>query len=205
MQERSADESVWHHQANPVRVYSEDKIQRDRINRSVECALDAMRNTGPQIPKSIIELGCGTGDICGALAEKIPQCAVIGVDCNSLDLGEAIKRHPSLQTVCGPIESAQRELYATCTFGLCILCEVLEHLDDPLSAAEFWLSRSHLSVISHPLDESPKSELSGGDHSWSLSVDDHRDFFKAGGHVVDHSEIFLMGAYHIILSRGHKQ
>jgi len=202
---RSSEQGVAHHEANPVRVYLNDGVQRDRILRSVDCAEQAMAVILKEGPPIIVEIGCGAADICGTLSEKFPMCEVIGYDCHEQSLVEAVVRYPRLHAFHDAIAKVEATMWEKQRFGLCILCEVLEHLPDPVHTAKFWLSRSSASMISHPLDEAQDSQMSGGDHAWSLSEEDHKAFFAAGGHVIDHTEMFRMGAYDLILSRGHRE
>lgn len=150
------------------------------------------------VPLKIIEIGCGAADICGPLSKR-GNTTVLGVDCNQACLVEAEKRYPKLLVKLSAIGKGLAGEY-----DLGIMCEVLEHLHEPAEAVAAFLPRMRYSVISHPLDEPRGSSLSGGDHAWSFSSVDHREFFRVGGHVIDETEVFTMGLYRIVLSRGHR-
>jgi hypothetical protein len=204
MVERTITEGVTHHIRNPVRVYSEDPVQADRINRTREMCRLAMK--GFEFARKgklkMVEVGCGAADIAGWLAKNYTEWHATGIDCNTGCLIEATLRYaPNFIGIHGAITQAG---YGP-PVDLVILSEVLEHLDDPTAVAGSWLRRARTSVISHPLDEPEHSQLSGGDHTWSLSEKDHRAFFEAGGHVVDETVTFQEAAFTIILSRGHKR
>jgi hypothetical protein len=197
--ERSEQNGLLHHQALPVRTYSEDAIQKIRVSKSLGCCVDAMCQLPAMKHVKIIELGCGAADICGPLSEMNHYATVFGVDCNERALAQAAVRYPRLMV---RLSSIQPVLLGE--YDLVILCEVLEHLADPNAVAAGALNCGNLSVISHPLDEAIGSMLSGGDHAWTFSMDDHLNFFALGGHAVDHTEVFQMGLYKIVLSRGHR-
>jgi 2-polyprenyl-3-methyl-5-hydroxy-6-metoxy-1,4-benzoquinol methylase len=204
MVERTAQQGVVHHIQNPVRVYGEDDIQKDRIHRTIQMARKAMAGIRTNGTKKLFEVGCGTADISGALSYLHGPYSWMcyGIDCHQGALLEAMMRYnPRFFT---PIFAAISPIGPGPLVEMVILSEVLEHLEQPQEVAKSWLRRSHGSVISHPLDEPVPSSLSGGDHTFSFTEDDHRNFFASGGHSIDESETFEMGAYKIILSRGHR-
>lgn len=207
--QRSNADGVRHHLMNPVRVYSEDSLQITRIWKSREIVRKAMNAARlhpmtwpPAEPLKIVEVGCGTADISGFIAKENPHWHATGIECHTGALLEASLRYGDYFTgIPAPIQPIGEGP----SVSVVILCEVLEHLEDPLAVAASWLKRARASVISHPLDEPMGSQLSGGDHCWSLSRQDHVGFFEAGGHVLDETEEFDLGAYRIILSRGHRK
>lgn len=78
---------------------------------------------------SVLEVGCGTGD----LATRIlpPQVDYLGIDIDETEIETARNRYPQLTFQVGsayelPVESN--------SFDLVIACEVLEHLEDPVRA-----------------------------------------------------------------------
>jgi len=202
--QRTMQEGIAHHLKNPVRVYSEDELQRRRIaktramvDKAMIFAANAERR---QFPRRIFEIGCGTADISGYLANTIAGWHAYGIDCHGTSLLEATLRYSPHFT---PIHLGISPILAGPPIEVVILSEVLEHLNDAHEVATSWLKRAYTSVISHPLEEPDGSTLSGGDHVWSFTREDHEKFFETGGHAIDETEIFQMGAYSIILSRGH--
>lgn len=167
----------------PPRLYEHDNCQAPRIKKAREYVSRCE-------PASIVEFGCGTGDICGPWG-----FLVHGIDANPESLAIARARYPlgnwnndSTPHLCDVI----------------VLCEVLEHLEDPAGLVRKWLPRAKNSVISHPLNESLNSPLSGGEHQWSISEKDFDGWFEIGGHELVEKEQFQMGAYTIIIGRGRR-
>jgi SAM-dependent methyltransferase len=200
LKQRTAEEGVIHHAADPVRVYTEDSLQCERIRRSVEMAQTAIGSLRTELCPSfcyVEEIGCGTGDISGQLAWA---CGVFGYDCNDKSIEVAKRRFPlgkwaycDINSLCPPREKLK---------DLLILCEVLEHIPDPESLVKLWLPHFRTVVISHPIDGDLKGDLSGGDHCWSYTIDDFYNWFKIGGHEVQSSLMFPLGGYNIALGWG---
>lgn len=78
---------------------------------------------------SILEIGCGPGDLAAAI---VPSTATyLGIDIDSREVETARIRYPNLSFAVGsayelPVESK--------SIDLVIACEVLEHLEDPVKA-----------------------------------------------------------------------
>ena len=199
---RTREEGIEHHRANPVRVYDDGGIQQIRIDKSramlARAVEEGSKSKVGNRKLKILELGCGTADISGPIAE---QHEVIGVDCHAGAVAEATRRFPKGLFVTAGVDGPS--VFAA-GVDVLVLCEMLEHIADPLALVEKWLPLARASVISHPLDEPAGSGLSGGDHCWSFSESDFRTWFERGGHRVVESEVFEMGAYRIILGRGRR-
>ena len=155
--------------------------------------------------RKMIEVGCGTADISGFLAmnDGYGDWQAYGIECHQGALIEAILRYGKEHFT--PIHANIVPIGPGPLVDIVILAEVLEHLEDPMAVAASWLRRARFSVISHPMNESDGSQLSGGDHCFSLSEEDHKEFFVAGGHEIDETVVFKVGLYDIILSRGHRK
>lgn len=203
--QRTMQEGIAHHLKNPVRVYSSDDLQRKRIANTramVDKAMIFASNSNTrQFPRRMFEVGCGTADISGYLAATVAGWHAYGIDCHGGDLMEAVLRYAPHFT---PIHLGIAPIQDGPVIEVVILSEVLEHLNDAEEVAKTWLRRARTSVISHPLEEPDGSILSGGDHCWSFTREDHERFFALGEHTIDETEVFEIGAYRIILSRGHK-
>jgi len=193
MKVRAVVEGIEHHKLNPVRVYSRDGVQEDRVKKARRMLTFALVELGPG-KKTIVELGCGTLDISGPLSD---YHEVIGVECNQGCIATARELYPFALVRDGSIEEVE-----PFDADVVVFCEVLEHLEDPATLVKKWLPKCRASVISHPLDEALDSGLSGGDHCWSFSEDDLRGWFHAGGHNMRDGEKFKMGSYTIGLARG---
>lgn len=197
--ERTLAAGLKHHRDNPVRVY-EDDLQGDRIVRARRFVLKNLAELrGDESDKvlRVIELGCGTADISGPFAAKD---FVYGIDCAAVQLEKARERFPRMVTREIPLEDL-----APTACDVLVLCETLEHLDDPHELVKRWLPLAETCVISHPLDELKNNQHSGGDHCWSLSRGDFSAWFTIGGHEVVEATEFPMGNYNIKLGRGKKK
>lgn len=190
---RSVAEGVEHHRKNPVREYSRDAIQEDRITKARRYVKMALLGVGHG-RKTIVEIGCGTMDITGPLAEAHE---VIGLECNEGCIAKAKELYPQAVIHAGAIEEVK-----PFKADVVVFCEILEHLEDPHGLVAKWLPLCRAAVISHPLDEPIDSILSGGDHCWSLSEDDLREWYELNGLNMVDGEKFKMGSYTIGLSRG---
>lgn len=198
LKHRNAKEGVAHHALDPVRIYTEHPLMADRIKRSVKCAQDALASLG-RSERTVLELGCGTGDISGQLAWA---CSVGGFDCHPLAIQKANERWGKyLALYC----QAEIEDVEPTQVDLLILCEILEHMHDPVSLVKKWLPHAKTVLISHPIDGDLGGDISGGDHQWSLDVEDFCRWFRIGGHEIQAPEIFEIGQYRIALAWGRNQ
>jgi len=138
-------------------------------------------------------LGCGVLDISGPFSD---YHEVIGRECHEGCAQDAVKTYPKAIVSVGAIEEV---LPFSC--DVLVLCEILEHLEDPLKLIARWLPRARAVVISHPLNGDIQHDFSGGDHCWSYNDADHMEWFAVGGHRVIETQRFEMGSYRIIMSR----
>lgn len=193
LQHRDAVGGVAKHAAVfPPRVYAEDPVQTDRINRSralVAKAVDGREGL------RIIELGCGTADITGPFSDK--HC-VHGYDCNLEAMAVARQRFPNMNCYAG-------DMSAPIECDILIMCEFLEHLPEPGAMVSTWLPFAQQVIISHPIDGDLRDDASAGEHQWSLSAEDFKHWFELGGHEIVEQEQFQMACYQIALGRGRKR
>ncbi|MBT3764897.1 MAG: class I SAM-dependent methyltransferase [Rhodospirillaceae bacterium] len=82
-------------------------------------------------PSTILDIGCGPGDLLSELSEQFPNAQLTGVDVSASGLEQAQARLPEASFLhadltLGPAEKVQTEpaSHAICT-------EVLEHVDEP--------------------------------------------------------------------------
>jgi hypothetical protein len=122
---------------------------------------------------------------------------VIGMDCNPDAVKKAKELYPQAVASVAVLEEVE-----PIPGDVLVLCEVLEHLNDPGNLVRKWLPKFKAAVISHPIDEPLDSGLSAGDHCWSVSENDLRNWYAIGGFRLDEIEIFPMGSYRIGLARG---
>jgi 2-polyprenyl-3-methyl-5-hydroxy-6-metoxy-1,4-benzoquinol methylase len=79
---------------------------------------------------SILEVGCGEGEVTKKLADLFPGAEVMGTDVSPEIIAEARARHPDLQFEACSVY----ELDASRKFDLVVASEVFEHLRDPARA-----------------------------------------------------------------------
>lgn len=189
MKSRNTADGINFHSTISPRFYDSDAAHRPRILKAREFVAEC--------PGSIIELGCGTADICGAFSH---ERSVKGYDCSEGAIREARARFPQGEFfVAGIHEVEPTEL------GVIVLSEVLEHLEDPFAIVEKHLPLAEFSVISHPIHEPLTSGMSAGEHQWGeISMADHISFFTRGGHEVLHTEEIDLGGLRVVMSRGRR-
>ena len=107
---------------NPAQAYRRALIFR---------ALDLPRAA----PAQVLELGCGQGEFSAELAHGYPQARVLGLDLSPVSVGVAqarVARGRFLQQDLSQPLALPEEYRRWASHAVC--SEVLEHLDDPLSA-----------------------------------------------------------------------
>ena len=128
---------------------------------------------------------------------------VLGVDANKKAIEKARERFPAaLFSSASIADVPPRQCH------LLILCEVLEHLADPMAIVRAWLPLVKYAVISFPLNESELFnngyDLSAGEHQWSFTAEDLGDFLSAGQHELIESEEYALGSYRCIIARSRR-
>lgn len=132
---------------------------------------------------TIVELGCGAGDISGPYSHDHD---VTGVDVSIHAMTEVQKRFPEMTFVLGPVE-----VLSPIECDILILTEVLEHLVDPGKLVRAWLPKARYAVIGHPLDEPDPPHEPG--HIWSYDKIDWEVWFTTGRHNSVKYETFPLG------------
>jgi 2-polyprenyl-3-methyl-5-hydroxy-6-metoxy-1,4-benzoquinol methylase len=175
---------------------------RPRIFKTREFIENLLRDMGGEM-KTIVELGCSIGEITGPFSFN---SWVYGYDVNEKALSLARSDYPAGTWKRKPLEDVE-----PFECDILVICEVLEHLADPMSLVKAWMPKAKYSIISHPIDETDEQavRLSGGTHEWSLTVEDMHGWFYAGGHkcidfdsfTLDHTELG-MGTCDTILAVG---
>jgi len=101
---------------------------------------------------SVLEVGCGEGEVTARLAREYPGARIVGRDRSPEIVAEARARHPGLTFEVQAVEDAGANGER---FDLVVACEVLEHVEDPerALAALARVTRHHLfaSVPREPL------------------------------------------------------
>ena len=75
-----------------------------------------------------LDVGCGSGAVCGALAKAFPSAEVIGIDPDETSIQKARAAHPDGKFVATTTTTMQRGA----GFDLITLCDVLHDLAEPL-------------------------------------------------------------------------
>jgi len=154
-----------------------------RIHRARRLLEAALREC--PTPATIVELGCGAGDISGPQAEVH---AVVGVDIVPEAQRVCAERWPKMEFCLMPVEEAVPH-----PCDVVVLCEFLEHVADPEAIVRAWLPMAKWSIIGHPLNEPDEWGEEG--HTWSYDEDDFDNWFRLGGHEMKSKEIFPMTIY----------
>jgi hypothetical protein len=141
-----------------------------------------------------VELGCGVADISGVFSWGHN---VLGIDCNAQCIVEAGRAWKWMKVLVGDITEAP-----AVDSDILILCEVLEHLADPMAVVERWMPKAKYCFLSSPLDGDRGADHSGGEHSWSFEEKDFHDFFERGNHELLLTEKFQMGPYTLFMALG---
>lgn len=137
-------------------------------------------------PLKFIELGCGAGDITGPYVSA--DIEVHGYDVVPVAKEKCEARWPGFNFHLGPVEEAEPQ-----ECDLLVMCEFLEHVDDPFTIVHNWLPLAKWAIIGHPLDE-PNPPYETG-HIWSYTLQDWRNWFEMGNHHPWERFLFPMGYY----------
>jgi ubiquinone/menaquinone biosynthesis C-methylase UbiE len=80
---------------------------------------------------SAIDVGCGEGEIISLLREYYPQCFIMGIDIDEKVLEKAKQRNKGIEF---KVQNIMQLDIPDNSFDLVICLEVLEHLDNPVTA-----------------------------------------------------------------------
>jgi hypothetical protein len=144
----------------------------------------------------IVELGCGAGDISGPYSNPVVLSGgapTTPADVHGFDLTQAAadtcaRRWPRMTVTIKPVEEIE-----PIDCDILVLCEFLEHIDDPVSLVKKWLPHAAWVIIGHPLNE-PNPPYETG-HIWSYSLEDWLGWFELGGHYSWDRFVVPMGPY----------
>lgn len=142
---------------------------------------------------NIIELGCSAGDISGFFAED-HDCFGYDVVPEAVRLSK--KRYPAFN-----VEVAAAEDVVPRECDVLVLCEFLEHVEDPINLVTSWLPLAKNVVIGHPLVCDGWDPEEG--HLWAYCDEDFKNWFPLGGHELAASMEFSMG-YRMALGYGRR-
>ncbi|MGH9420370.1 MAG: class I SAM-dependent methyltransferase [Thermoanaerobaculia bacterium] len=77
---------------------------------------------------SLIDLGCGNGQLLDEIARRFPQMKLAGIDLSENQLQENRERHPSIAWMAADL---QKPVEASDRFDVVVASEIIEHLDQP--------------------------------------------------------------------------
>lgn len=162
-------------------------------------------------PLTIVELGCGAGDISGpySMSERYNtprgEIDTMGIEVHGYDIvpiaGVKIaERYPDMKFHLGPVEEVQPY-----DCDLLIMCEFLEHLADPQAVTSAWMPHAQWAIIGHPLNEPPPNGFEHG-HCWSYTEADWDNWFYDNGHQIWEKILFPMGHWErMIIGHGSRR
>ena len=182
------------HKDLPAKRYARG-FQRPRILLSRTYLEIAIRSYGGK-PK-ISELGCGVLDISGPYAAE--KARVTGYDFNKQCVIRARNEYKS--SIVNLIDLKDVE---SIDCDILIACEVLEHMQDPVSTIKRLSKNAKYLIISHPINEGPGSKITNGIHCWCFSEFDFKEWFHANGFNIIESEYFDNGKLHSMIGIGTK-
>lgn len=181
---RSRQEQIdYHLRRNDAPEF--DKGQPGRIDLARFFVDKILKKDLTRRPLKFIELGCGAGDITGPYSNDIE---VHGYDVVPVARETCNRRWPNMQFHLGPVEEAEPQ-----ECDLLVMCEFLEHVDDPISIVQKWLPLAKWAIIGHPLNE-PNPPYETG-HIWSYTRRDWHNWFDMANHHVWERIEFPMGYY----------
>lgn len=180
--ERTLDDQVDYHLADGRAPIFEEQ-QPGRIRRC-RAMLD-VASASLDYPLTIWEPGCGAADISGP---KSFLHTVYG--CDVTDEAERIValRFPMMHFMKLRLEEIEPQ-----PCDVLVLCELLEHIEDPVGLVERWAPLAKRVLIGHPLAP-PGTDPEPG-HIWSYEMEDFNDWFRIGGHAQRDVETFPMNGY----------
>lgn len=146
--------------------------------------------------RTIVELGCGAGDVSGPFASKN---TVHGYDITAAAKVACNERFPQMIFTLAAVEHID-----PIECDILVMTEFLEHVDNPVAIIQKWMPLAGWSIIGHPLDE-PDPPFEPG-HIWSYTREDFQRWFPLGGHRMHEEFRFPMGPWDaMILGHGQRK
>lgn len=203
--ERSFDDQIAYHLADG-RAPIFDENQPGRVELARFLIDKILKKDLTHRPLRLVELGCGAGDITGPYSGfehayqspagyPAPGIEVHGWDVTPMAQQECARRWPFMNFHLQAVEAAE-----PMPCDILVMCEFLEHVDDPVKIVQDWMPLAKWSIIGHPLDE-PIPPYEPG-HIWSYSMADWKGWFDFGGHHIWERFNFPMGPYEMVMGHG---
>jgi hypothetical protein len=173
-----------------------ENTQRDRVMKA-RSIIETIGNEliGEQAIAKIVEPGCSTGDISGWFSQYGHE--VIGIDVTPGACRAARERWPRMEVIEGIAEDME-----PIDCDVLVLCEFLEHIDDPIAFVKAWGPHARFMVIGHPLVGDGHDQEVG--HVWAYTPDDYRAWFPLAGHEAKEAWSFPMAGYHMVIGWGQR-
>jgi SAM-dependent methyltransferase len=138
-------------------TYLADNPEWDRADAAWKAAqVRAILNANRITPRSICDIGCGSGDVLANLRDAFPLASLAGFDI-SPQLEPFWRHHSGINFTCGNFHSLN-----TTRFDVLMMLDVFEHVRDPFSFLENSRSHAEYFVFHIPLDLSALSVARGG-------------------------------------------
>lgn len=81
-------------------------------------------------PESLIDLGCGNGQLLDEIAKRFPRVTLTGVDLSQNQIDENRQRKPGVKWFAADLQtSVEPRVHET--FDVVVASEIIEHLDEP--------------------------------------------------------------------------
>lgn len=116
----------------PRPAYLAHTFYRDPVDeKKLAFLVEEIRRVG-EPPLDILEIGCGSGNICRPLASLGHRVRGTDIDPASVEFARSHSRFPNLELAVGGIDQLHEEPSAG--YDVIIASEVLEHIDNPAAA-----------------------------------------------------------------------
>jgi hypothetical protein len=153
--------------------------QSYRVDKARSFVAGLLGYVGAPDRARIVELGCSAGDIVGPFAAEHD---VWGVDVVPAAVELTRERYPAMKVDQAVVETIEPQ-----PCDILVLCEFLEHIDDPDALVRAWLPLAKYAVIGHPLNDPGGIEPG---HIWSYTLDDYRRWHTIGAHGMIETHLF---------------
>jgi 2-polyprenyl-3-methyl-5-hydroxy-6-metoxy-1,4-benzoquinol methylase len=122
----------------------------------------------------VVEFGCAALDLSGSFSSVAD---VYGIDCNPRYESVVRERHPDCNFILGDVGT-----FTPRKVDIIVLCEILEHLADPMGFTKRMFPMARYAIISHPINEKRKEGYF--QHCWAFDEGDFDGWFSANNYRV---------------------
>jgi SAM-dependent methyltransferase len=158
---------------------------KHHTNQNLTIANDFVKNIRNRAPfielvketHSLLEIGCGTGDMCEVLRDTLNLTKVVGIDLSTNAVKFAESRFSEIEFT--QFDILNQDIHALGTFDLVISANTLEHFYDPYAIIDSFLSLCKYFIVivpyNQPLTDGRGDDGSGG-HIVTFSYDSFNRF-----------------------------